>query len=147
MSHIEIKLVAATAADLSSLIAGLHSQLSVPFEVSGLAQTIEDAPVVVGRIGADVTDHAGNEPEKAKPTAAKPAAEKPKPAPVEKEKPAEDAATVAYTDVQMATNTLAKAKGTGAVREILASFDVDHATKLTEAQWQGYIDACALAAG
>lgn len=158
MSHIEIKLVAGTAADLSALIAGLHAQLAGA-----------DQPVVIGRIPADAADHAGNDPALDKkpaliteaPAADKPAANTPTDTAGAADEgksssasngtapeggSSDDAAAIAYTDVQKATTDLAKAKGNSSVRPILASFNVDHATKLTEAQWSPYIEACRLAA-
>jgi hypothetical protein len=163
MSHIEIKLVADTATDLTALIAGLHAQLGgAAIAYSGVAQLVEDE-VVVGRIEGDegkdsksaapaATRASSSAKKTSDPAPASPEATEGKPdgaASTGTDTPAggsDDEQAVAYTDVQKATNDLAKAKGTSAVRTILGTFDVDHATKLTEEQWPNYIAACNLAA-
>lgn len=54
----------------------------------------------------------------------------------------ESAPVVSYDKVREATFKLAAVPGNGPslVREVLATFNVDHATKLTDTQWGKYVD-------
>ena len=139
MSHIEIKFIADSAADLGKMIASLHAQLGTD-------------EIVIGRVpAAEELERPARGWSKAEMQAAErgsaPVAEEGKSSTPSNGEASGDGncAEISYTDVQTATNLLAKAKGAGAVRAILASLGVDHASKLTEDQWPVYIEACASA--
>ena len=126
MSHIEIKLVADTAADLSALIAGLQAQMaSAPVAIE---QAAEPKPA----------------PKKEKPAKQEAApAEQPAAAELTDDQPA-----VTYSDVQAATTALAAAKGRDAAVACLAEFDVKNGKDLPEDQWARYVErARAMAEG
>ena len=144
MSHIELKLVADNAADLSGLIAGLQSQMSAaaaPIVVAATTAPAEeakttrkgkaekaatDAPAAAGTGSTTTTDA----------TAPAPVETKTEDAPASS---AEDAPKIDYSDVQAATTALAAAKGRDAAINCLAEFDVKNGKDLREDQWGAYV--------
>lgn len=110
------------AKELSAVAAHLSA-----LDTSAPKRTAQSEPAA--EVSVPVADNAPRPP-KAK-------TEKPK-----AEKPKEEENTANYDQVREATFKLAGLPGEGPrlVKEVLGRFGVDHATKLTEKQWQSYID-------
>lgn len=143
MSHIELKLVADTAADLSGLIAGLQAQMgaaAVPIVVAA-AEAPADEPKTTrkGKAEKAATDApaaAGTGSTTTTEAAAAPAETKTEAGPGSSD---EDAPKIEYADVQAATTALAAAKGRDAAIGCLAEFDVKNGKDLREDQWGAYV--------
>lgn len=145
MSHIELKLVADTAADLSGLIAGLQAQMgaaSAPLVAAATAAPAEapktptkgkaekaatDAPAAAGTGSRTATEGAAQTSTETKTEVAPASSDK------------EPATEVTYAEVQAATTALAAKKGRDAAVGCLAEFDVTNGKDLKPEQWGPYI--------
>lgn len=110
-------------------------------ELANIVKHIELVPFLSAKTGKKSVSETATVPtEKAEKVAKSEKAEKPAKAEKVKEEP-----TVTYEQVREATFSLAAVPGNGPalVKEALKHFEVDHATKLVETEWQKYIDLCA----
>lgn len=127
---IEIKIVATDAAELATLVEGLHSRLFVETSLS-TGVVVEDKPTRTRRPKA--------EPEKVEEPAKLP--EEPGESAGETVEDDQVEPEVSYPDVQKAVTQLAAAKGRDAVVAVFKEFGVDHGTKLTKEQWAPALQA------